>query len=156
MPRRGNIDKRTVPADPRFGSEVLQRFINKLMERGKKGVAERIVYNALDLVEERTGRDPLEVFSQAIMNARPAIEVKPRRVGGATYQVPVQVPENRRESLAMRWLLQATKARPGKSMSEKLANEILDAFNNTGAAVKRREDTHRMAEANKAFAHYNW
>jgi len=156
MPRRGNIEKRTVPADPRFGSEILQRFINKLMERGKKGVAERIVYTALDTVEERTGRDPLEVFSQAIMNTRPAIEVKPRRVGGATYQVPVQVPENRRESLAMRWLLQATKARPGKSMSDKLANEILDAFNNTGAAVKRREDTHRMAEANKAFAHYNW
>ena len=156
MPRRGNIDKRIVPADPRFGSEVLQRFINKLMERGKKGVAERIVYGALDLVEERTGRDPLEVFSQAIMNTRPAIEVKPRRVGGATYQVPVQVPENRRESLAMRWLLQATKARPGRSMADKLANEILDAFNNTGAAVKRREDTHRMAEANKAFAHYNW
>lgn len=156
MPRRGNIEKRTVPADPRFGSEVLQRFINKLMDRGKKGVAERIVYNALDLVEERTGRDPLEIFTQAIMNTRPAIEVKPRRVGGATYQVPVQVPENRRESLAMRWLLQATKARPGRSMSEKLANEILDASNNTGAAVKRREDTHRMAEANKAFAHYNW
>jgi small subunit ribosomal protein S7 len=156
MPRRGNIEKRIVPADPRFGSDILQRFINKLMERGKKGVAERIVYTALDLVEERTGRDPLEVFSQAIMNTRPAIEVKPRRVGGATYQVPVQVPENRRESLAMRWLLQATKARPGKSMSDKLANEILDAFNNTGAAVKRREDTHRMAEANKAFAHYNW
>ena len=156
MPRRGNIEKRIVPADPRFGSEILQRFINKLMERGKKGVAERIVYTALDTVEERTGRDPLEVFSQAIMNTRPAIEVKPRRVGGATYQVPVQVPENRRESLAMRWLLQATKARPGKSMSDKLANEILDAFNNTGAAVKRREDTHRMAEANKAFAHYNW
>lgn len=156
MPRRGNIDKRTVPADARFGSEILQRFINKLMERGKKGVAERIVYDALDLVEERTGRDPLEIFTQAIMNTRPAIEVKPRRVGGATYQVPVQVPENRRESLAMRWLLQATKARPGRSMSEKLANEILDASNNTGAAVKRREDTHRMAEANKAFAHYNW
>lgn len=156
MPRRGDIEKRVVPPDPRFGSDVLQRFINKLMERGKKGVAERIVYDALDLVEERTGRDPLEVFNQAIMNTRPAIEVKPRRVGGATYQVPVQVPENRRESLAMRWLLQATRARPGKSMSEKLANEILDAFNNTGAAVKRREDTHRMAEANKAFAHYNW
>lgn len=156
MPRRGNVEKRPVPPDPRFGSDVLQRFINKLMERGKKGVAERIVYDALDLVEERTGRDPLEVFTQAIMNTRPAIEVKPRRVGGATYQVPVQVPENRRESLAMRWLLQATKARPGKSMSDKLANEILDAYNNTGAAVKRREDTHRMAEANKAFAHYNW
>jgi len=156
MPHRGNLEKRTVPADPRFGSEILQRFINKLMERGKKGVAERIVYTAFDTVELRTGRDPLEVFSQAIMNTRPAIEVKPRRVGGATYQVPVQVPENRRESLAMRWLLQATKARPGKSMSDKLANEILDAFNNTGAAVKRREDTHRMAEANKAFAHYNW
>ncbi len=156
MPRRGNIEKRIVSADARFGSEILQRFINKLMDRGKKGVAERIVYNALDLVEERTGRDPLEIFNQAIMNTRPAIEVKPRRVGGATYQVPVQVPDNRRESLAMRWLLQATQARPGRSMAEKLANEILDASNNTGAAVKRREDTHRMAEANKAFAHYNW
>jgi small subunit ribosomal protein S7 len=135
---------------------MLQRFINKLMERGKKGTAERIVYSALDRVESRTGRDPLEVFTQAIMNTRPAIEVKPRRVGGATYQVPVQVPDNRRESLAMRWLLQAAKGRPGRSMSEKLANELLDAYNNTGAAVKRREDTHRMAEANKAFAHYRW
>jgi small subunit ribosomal protein S7 len=156
MPRRGNIKERVIPPDPRFGSDMLQRFINKLMERGKKGTAERIVYSALDLVESRTGRDPLEVFTQAIMNTRPAIEVKPRRVGGATYQVPVQVPDNRRESLAMRWLLQAAKGRPGRSMSEKLANEFLDAYNNTGAAVKRREDTHRMAEANKAFAHYRW
>jgi len=135
---------------------MLQRFINKLMERGKKGTAERIVYTALEIVEERSGRDPLEVFNQAIMNTRPAIEVKPRRVGGATYQVPVQVPDNRRESLAMRWLLQAARSRPGRSMAEKLANELLDAYNNTGAAVKRREDTHRMAEANKAFAHYRW
>jgi small subunit ribosomal protein S7 len=135
---------------------MLQRFINKLMERGKKGTAERIVYTALEIVEDRAGRDPLEVFNQAIMNTRPAIEVKPRRVGGATYQVPVQVPDNRRESLAMRWLLQAAKSRPGRSMAEKLANEFLDAYNNTGAAVKRREDTHRMAEANKAFAHYRW
>jgi small subunit ribosomal protein S7 len=156
MPRRGNIKERTVQPDPRYGSDTLQRFINKLMERGKKGTAERIVYTSLALVEERTGRDPIEVFTQAIMNARPAIEVKPRRVGGATYQVPVQVPDNRRESLAMRWLLQAAGNRPGRSMAEKLANELLDAYNNTGAAVKRREDTHRMAEANKAFAHYRW
>ncbi|HLT19726.1 MAG TPA: 30S ribosomal protein S7 [Thermomicrobiales bacterium] len=156
MPRRSNIEPRVVLPDPRYGSEMLQRFINKLMERGKKGTAERIVYTALEIVEERSGRDPLEVFNQAIMNTRPAIEVKPRRVGGATYQVPVQVPDNRRESLAMRWLLQAARSRPGRSMAEKLANELLDAYNNTGAAVKRREDTHRMAEANKAFAHYRW
>jgi len=156
MPRRGNVEPRVVLPDPRYGSEMLQRFINKLMERGKKGTAERIVYTALEIIEERSGRDPLEVFNQAIINTRPAIEVKPRRVGGATYQVPVQVPDNRRESLAMRWLLQAAKARPGRSMAEKLANELLDAYNNTGAAVKRREDTHRMAEANKAFAHYRW
>ena len=156
MPRRGNIEERVILPDPRYGSDILQRFINKLMERGKKGTAESIVYTALALVEERSGRDPLEVFNQAIVNTRPAIEVKPRRVGGATYQVPVQVPDNRRESLAMRWLLQAAKSRPGRSMAEKLANELLDAYNNTGAAVKRREDTHRMAEANKAFAHYRW
>ena len=156
MPRRSRPVKRDVPPDARHGSKTITRFINKLMERGKKGTAERIVYTALAIVEERSGRDPLEIFNQAIVNTRPAIEVKPRRVGGATYQVPVQVPDNRRESLAMRWLLQAAKSRPGRSMAEKLANEFLDAYNNTGAAVKRREDTHRMAEANKAFAHYRW
>lgn len=156
MPRRAKIERRKVGPDPRYGSEVVSRFINRIMERGKKGVAERIVYDAFALMEERTGRDPLELFQQAILNAKPVIEVKPRRVGGATYQVPVQIEENRRESLAMRWLLIAARARPGKTMSEKLANELVDAFNNTGAAIKRREDTHRMAEANKAFAHYRW
>lgn len=156
MPRRGTIERRVIPPDARYGSDMLQRFINKVMERGKKGRAEEIVYGAFEIIEERIGRDPLEVFQQAIMNAKPAIEVKPRRVGGATYQVPVQIAENRRESLAMRWLLQASTARPGRSMAEKLANELLDAFNNTGAAVKRKEDTHRMAEANRAFAHYRW
>lgn len=156
MPRRGTIERRVIPPDARYGSDMLQRFINKVMERGKKGRAEQIVYGALEIIEDRIGRDPLEVFQQAIMNTKPAIEVKPRRVGGATYQVPVQIAENRRESLAMRWILQAAKARPGRSMAEKLANELLDAFNNTGAAVKRKEDTHRMAEANKAFAHYRW
>lgn len=156
MPRRAKIERRKVGPDPRYGSEVVSRFINRIMERGKKGVAERIVYDAFAIMEERTGRDPLELFQQAILNAKPVIEVKPRRVGGATYQVPVQVEENRRESLAMRWLLQAARARPGKTMSEKLANELIDAFNNTGAAIKRREDTHRMADANKAFAHYRW
>ncbi len=124
------------------------------MERGKKGVAERIVYGALERIGERTGRNPLEVFEQALANSTPVIEVKPRRVGGATYQVPVQIEGPRRQSLAMRWLLMSSRARPGKSMEEKLANELLDAFNNTGATIKRREDTHRMAEANRAFSHY--
>lgn len=156
MPRRGTIERRETPPDPVYGSDMLQRFINKVMKRGKKGVAERIVYGAFQTIEERGGRDPLEVFQQAIINVKPALEVKPRRVGGATYQVPVQIEDNRRESLAMRWLLQAATSRPGRSMSDKLANELMDAFNNTGAAIKRREDTHRMAEANRAFAHYRW
>lgn len=156
MPRRGTVEQRQVPPDPLYRSEVLQRFINKVMQRGKKGTAERIVYGAFQLIEERIGRDPLEVFQQALANAKPALEVKPRRVGGATYQVPVQIEENRRESLAMRWILQAAKSRPGRSMQDRLANELLDAYNETGAAVKRRDDTHRMAEANRAFAHYRW
>lgn len=139
-----------------YRSQVLQRFINKVMQRGKKGTAERIVYGSFELIQERIGRDPLEVFQQALANVKPALEVKPRRVGGATYQVPVQIEEGRRESLAMRWLLQAAKSRPGRSMQERLANELLDAYNETGAAVKRKEDTHRMAEANRAFAHYRW
>jgi small subunit ribosomal protein S7 len=154
MPRRAKIERRIPPPDARYQSEVLARFINKVMERGKKGTAERIVYGALDRIADRTGRAPLEVFEQALGNATPVIEVKPRRVGGATYQVPVQIEGPRRQSLAMRWLLMAARARPGKSMQEKLANELLDAFNNTGATIKRREDTHRMAEANRAFSHY--
>ncbi len=156
MPRRGTVEQRPIPPDPMYRSQVLQRFINKVMQRGKKGTAERIVYGSFELIQERIGRDPLEVFQQALANVKPALEVKPRRVGGATYQVPVQIEEGRRESLAMRWLLQAAKSRPGRSMQERLANELLDAYNETGAAVKRKEDTHRMAEANRAFAHYRW
>jgi small subunit ribosomal protein S7 len=140
--------------DARYQSETLSKFINKVMQRGKKGTAERIVYRAMDTIQQRTGREPLEVFEQALYNATPLLEVKPRRVGGATYQVPVQIEGARRTSLAMRWLLQSARNRSGKSMEEKLANELLDAYNNTGATIKRREDTHRMAEANRAFSHY--
>jgi len=131
-------------------------FISRLMKGGKKSTASRIVYDALSIIEERTHRNPLEVFEQAVKNVTPIIEVKPRRVGGATYQVPVEVPPHRRLSLAMRWLAGSARNRSGKSMSEKLANELMDAAQNTGATVKKREDTHRMAEANKAFAHYRW
>lgn len=156
MPRRSKTERRPVQPDPRYGSELLARFINKVMQRGKKGVAERIVYDALDQIQERSGREPLEVFQQAIQNATPLLEVKPRRVGGATYQVPVQIEPQRRQSLAVRWILQSARARAGRSMAEKLAGELTDAANNTGATIKRREDTHRMAEANRAFAHYRW
>ncbi len=154
MPRRAKVQRRVLVPDARFQSETLSKFINKVMQRGKKGTAERIVYNAMDTIQQRTGREPLEVFEQALYNATPLLEVKPRRVGGATYQVPVQIEGARRTSLAMRWLLQSARNRNGKSMEEKLANELLDAFNNTGATIKRREDTHRMAEANRAFSHY--
>ena len=142
--------------DARYNSELVTRFINKIMQRGKKGLAERILYGAMEIISERTGRNPLEVFEQAIQNATPVIEVKPRRVGGATYQVPVQIDGPRRLSLAFRWLLMSARARSGKSMQEKLAGELLDAANGTGATIKRREDTHRMAEANRAFAHYRY
>lgn len=156
MPRRAKIVQRPVVPDARYNSELVTRFTNKIMQRGKKGLAERILYDALDIVGQRTGRNPLEVFEQAVANATPVIEVKPRRVGGATYQVPVQIDGRRRLSLAIRWLLTSAKSRSGKSMSEKLAGELLDAANNTGATIKRREDTHRMAEANRAFAHYRY
>ena len=154
MPRRSKVERRVPPPDARYNSELVARFINKVMQRGKKGLAETIVYDALQSIQERTGRDALEVFEQAVQNATPLLEVKPRRVGGATYQVPVQIEGQRRTSLAFRWLLASSQARPGKSMSEKLANELLDAFNGTGATIKRREDTHRMAEANRAFSHF--
>jgi small subunit ribosomal protein S7 len=142
--------------DPRFNSELVTRFINKIMERGKKGLAERILYGAFDIMHQRSGRNPLELFEQALHNATPVIEVKPRRVGGATYQVPVQIEGQRRQSLAIRWILTSARNRPGKSMQEKLANELMDAANGVGATIKRREDTHRMAEANRAFAHYRY
>ena len=154
MPRREKVVRRVPAPDARYNSELVARFINKIMERGKKGVAERIMYQALDQIQQRTGHNPIEVFEQAIYNATPLLEVKPRRVGGATYQVPVQIDGERRRSLAIRWLLTSARARNGKSMSEKLAAELLDAANGIGATIKRREDTHRMAEANKAFSHY--
>jgi small subunit ribosomal protein S7 len=156
MPRRARVVRRDVPPDARFGSKSLARFINKIMLDGKKSLAERIVYTALHRIESQVHRNPIDVFDQALRNATPMIEVKPRRVGGATYQVPVEIRGERRNSLAMRWLILAARARSGRSMSEKLAGELLDAFNNTGATIKRREDVHRMAEANKAFAHYRW
>jgi small subunit ribosomal protein S7 len=156
MPRRNRPPKREIEPDNKYNSVLVARFINKLMMSGKKSVAQRIFYNALDIVEARARRSGLEVFEQAIKNVTPMIEVKPRRVGGATYQVPVEVPPDRQESLAIRWLIQTTRRRPGKGMAEKLANELLDAASNTGQTVKKREDTHRMAEANRAFAHYRW
>ena len=156
MPRRAKVQRRVIPPDSRYGSELVARFINKVMMRGKKSVAERIVYDAFEIIRTRTNRDPLDVFQQAIHNATPLVEVKPRRVGGATYQVPVQIEPGRRLSLAIRWLLQSARSRSGHSMAEKLAGELMDAANNTGATIKRREDTHRMAEANRAFSHYRW
>lgn len=154
MPRRSKVERRIPTPDARYNSELVARFINKVMQRGKKGLAETIVYDALQTIQERTGRDALEVFEQAVNNATPLLEVKPRRVGGATYQVPVQIEGQRRTSLAFRWLLSSSRSRSGKSMSEKLANELLDAYNGTGATIKKREDTHRMAEANRAFSHF--
>jgi small subunit ribosomal protein S7 len=154
MSRRSKPQKAEIPPDVRFHSEDVQSFINRVMRRGKKSTAVRIVYDAFDLIEERTKRNSLEVFDQAIKNVSPVMEVKPRRVGGATYQVPMEVPAHRRFALATRWILQATKARNGKSFAEKLAGELMDAANNAGAAIRKREETHKMAEANRAFSHY--
>lgn len=156
MPRKGPVPPRLIPPDTVYGSEMVARLINKVMTRGKKSLAERIVYHALDVVREKSGKDPVKVLEQALHNIMPVLEVRPRRVGGATYQVPIEVRPERRVALGMRWLVQYARQRPGKTMLEKLAAEILDASNNTGGAVKRREDTHKMAEANKAFAHYRW
>jgi small subunit ribosomal protein S7 len=156
MPRRYRPPKRRTEPDVRYGSVMVAKFISRVMKRGKKSVASRIVYDALDIVQERMKRHPLEVMEEAVRNVSPVLEVKPRRVGGSTYQIPVEVSPDRQLSLAMRWLLAAARNRPGKSMAEKLANELMDAARETGAAVKKREDTHRMAEANRAFAHYRW
>jgi small subunit ribosomal protein S7 len=156
MPRRYRPAKRKVTPDIKYNSEHVEMCINRVMLRGKKSVARSIVYDAFDLIEQRANRAPLEVFDQAIRNATPLIEVKPRRVGGATYQVPVEVAPDRRVSLALRWLLASARARSGRSMAEKLASELMDAANNVGVTIKRREDTHRMAEANRAYAHYRW
>ena len=156
MSRRNRPPRRPVLPDPVYQSRLVTSFQNKLMRHGKKSTAERIVYQALERVRERTGRDPLDMFEQAVRNATPVIEVKPRRVGGATYQVPVDIRSERRQALALRWLLNAARARSGRSMDERLAAEVMDAANNAGTAVRRKEDTHRMAEANRAFAHYRW
>ncbi len=156
MPRRREVPKRTILPDPKFGDQTLAKFINVLMMDGKKSTAERIVYGALDQVAAKTKEDPVEVFSRALENVRPVVEVKSRRVGGATYQVPVEVRPQRRTALAMRWLVEAARKRGEKSMGIRLANELMEAADNRGTAVKKREDTHRMAEANKAFSHYRW
>jgi small subunit ribosomal protein S7 len=156
MPRRQRISRRVLLPDARFNNRVVAKFINSLMRGGKKALAERIMYTALESVEGRTRRPGLEVFEQAMRNATPVIEVKPRRVGGATYQVPVEIRGDRRQALAIRWLINAARARSGRSMIEKLAAELLDAANNTGATIRRREEAHRMAEANKAYSHYRF
>ena len=156
MPRRRSVEPRKILPDPKFGSELLAKFINVLMVDGKKSVAETIVYGALDKLAERTGKEPLEAFEIALENVRPTVEVKSRRVGGSNYQVPMEVSADRSQALGLRWLVNYARLRGGKGMAENLANEIIDASNGTGAAVKKREDTHRMAEANKAFAHYRW
>ncbi len=156
MSRRNRPERREIVPDIRFNSTLVAEFIAKLMTSGKKSTAQRIMYDAIDLVETRAKRSGLEMFELALRNAGPAVEVKPRRVGGATYQVPVEVAPDRQVSLAIRWLIASARKRPGKSMSERLAGELLDAANNQGATVKKREDTHKMAEANRAFAHYRW
>jgi small subunit ribosomal protein S7 len=156
MPRRFRPEKREVDADLRYDSKRVSMFVNRLMQDGKKSTARSILYDAFDIIEERMNRPPLEVFEQALDNTMPRVEVRPRRVGGSTYQVPIEVPPHRRTSLSMRWLLAAARNRGGRSMAEKLASELMDAANNQGAAVKRKDDAHRMAEANRAFAHYRF
>lgn len=156
MPRRGQLKRREPEPDVHFQNVVVSQFINKIMIGGKKSTAEQLLYDSFEIIEQRLNRNALEVFEQALKNAVPLLEVKARRVGGATYQVPVEIEADRRTSLGMRWLIQAARKRPGKSTAEKLADELIDASRNMGAAVKRKEDTHKMAEANRAFAHYRW
>jgi len=156
MPRRGNVPKREVLPDPMYGSIVVTKLINQLMLDGKKGTAQGVVYEAFNAVAEKTGRDAMEVFNEGMNNIMPVLEVKARRVGGSTYQVPIEIRAERRQTLALRWLVTFSRKRGEKTMKDRLANEIMDAANNTGNAVKRREDMHKMAEANKAFAHYRW
>lgn len=156
MPRRGNIPKRDVLADPIYGSKVVTKLINKIMYDGKKGVSQKVCYEAFETIRQKTGKEPLEVFETAMNNIMPVLEVKARRIGGATYQVPMEVRPERRQTLGIRWLVDYARKRGEKYMKDKLASEIIDASNNTGAAVKKREDTHKMAEANRAFAHYRW
>jgi small subunit ribosomal protein S7 len=156
MPRKGPVKRKEVIPDPVYGSEMVARFINKLMLKGKKSRAEEIFYGSMDIIAQKTGKEPQKVFQQAIDNVMPLVEVRPRRVGGATYQVPMEIRPSRRISLAMRWIVNFTRSRSGKSMMEKLTAELMDAASGIGASVKKKEDTHKMAEANKAFAHYRW
>ncbi len=156
VPRRGNVPKREILPDPIYGSVLVTKLVNSIMLDGKKGVAQKVVYGAFQIVEEKTGKSGLEAFQQAMENIMPAVEVKTRRVGGANYQVPIEVRPERRQTLGLRWLTNYSRARSEKTMRERLAGEIMDACNNTGASVKKREDTHKMAEANKAFSHFRW
>ncbi len=156
MPRRGNVPKREILPDPVYNSVLVTKLINSIMLDGKKGVAQKVVYDAFDIIKAKTDRNPQEVFTEALNNIMPSLEVKARRVGGATYQVPIEVRPERRQTLGLRWLTAYARKRNEKTMKERLSGEILDALNNTGAAVKKREDTHKMAESNKAFAHYRW
>ena len=156
MPRRGFVPKRDVLPDPLYNSKLVTKLINNVMYDGKKGVAQKIVYNAFEIVKEKTGKDPVEAFNEAMENVMPALEIKARRVGGATYQVPMEVRPERRQTLGLRWITLYSRNRGEKTMKERLAGEIIDAVNGTGGAVKKREDTHKMAEANKAFAHFRW
>jgi small subunit ribosomal protein S7 len=156
MPRRARVIKRNIPPDAKYNNTTIARLINKIMMHGKKSTAERVIYDALQIIEQRESKDPVSILEQAVKNATPLLEVKPRRVGGATYQVPVEVRTDRSSSLALRWLVTSARARAGKSMAEKLSAELSDASKRQGATIKKRDDTHRMAEANRAFAHYRW
>ena len=156
MPRRGNVPKREILPDPVYNSVLVTKLINSIMLDGKKGVAQKVVYDAFDIIKAKTDRNPLEAFTEALNNIMPSLEVKARRVGGATYQVPIEVRPDRRQTLGLRWLTAYARKRSEKTMKERLSGEILDALNNTGASVKKREDTHKMAESNKAFAHFRW
>lgn len=156
MPRRGGVPKRDVLPDALYGSKVITKFINQIMLDGKKGIAQTLVYDAFEIIKEKTGQDPVEVFTQAVANAMPLLEVKARRVGGSNYQVPIEIRPERRQTLAIRWLVASARKRSDKTMDLRIANELMDAANNTGGAVKKKDETHRMAEANKAFAHYRW
>ena len=156
MARRNRPERRPIAPDPRYNSVLVQILINKLMKSGKKSTSERVVYTAFERIQTQSNRDPLDVFNQAVRNATPVLEVKPRRVGGATYQVPVEIRPERRITLSMRWILNSARARGGRSLSDRLASELMDAANQAGQAIKRKEDTHRMAEANRAYVHYRW
>ena len=156
MPRRSGVPKRDILPDPMYNSKVLSKFINQIMMDGKKGIAQNIVYGAFEIIENKMGKDPMEVFTQALENVKPVLEVKARRVGGSTYQVPLEIRADRRQTLAIRWMVMFSRNRGEKTMVEKVAGEIMDAYNNSGNSIKRKEDMHRMAEANKAFAHYRW